>query len=102
MSPNSFDNVTADEFFAGRSPGGAASVPAGRAATLVQWTRSPASGDEVAAEDQAVAAFMDASGSRWTRQRRFGTPTHWLTAHGLRWLFGAGRHTRTSCTRKSR
>jgi hypothetical protein len=102
MSPNRFDEASDDEFFAARIPGGAASFLARRAATLVQRTRAPASCDEVAAEDQAVAAFMDASGSLWTEQGRFGAPTHWLTAHCLWWLVGAGRHTRTSCTGKSR
>jgi hypothetical protein len=93
MSPNHFDESITEDFFAGRTLRGRISHPR-RAAALIPATRSPASSDELAAEDQLVAAFMDASGSLWIKHRRFGTHTHWLTAHCLWLLIGAGRYLR--------
>ncbi len=94
MSPNRFDEAITDDFFAGRTLGGSISHPYRRATALILATRAPASSDELAAEDQVVAAFLDASGSLWIEHRRFETHTHWLTAHCLWLLIGAGRYLR--------
>lgn len=83
-----------DEFFSGRVP--VKGVPGGyrRAAAWIRLIRSPASPEELAAEDQVAAAFMDASGSLWTRQSQLVTPSNRLTALFFSFLNREGRHIR--------
>jgi hypothetical protein len=94
VSRSPIGDFSEDEFFSGRSP--AKGLPRGyqRAAAWIRMTRAPASPDELASEDQVAAAFIDASGSIWTRhQTQMGTRSK-RSATFLSFLNREGQHIR--------
>jgi len=96
VAPSRFDDGAADEFFAGRSTSRGSTRGYWRAAALVKAIRRPPTTGELAAEDQVVAAFLDASGSLWSKSHHDPAATHVFMASLSRIWRRNGRHTRQS------